>query len=201
MPGIESILPQEHQFNESVRVFRDELVEQFADEAERTGDVLDINIEFARSPEDVWALSGLLANIFKSEDELSEEVQGAVYRGLNFGLQLSEAVMEGPLRSISLGQWVQDENSLSAQELATAICVDVQTYLGDRPDVDALVGFFMSEISQEAYMLHQHHIETAAGLMLMLCERQQAEAYLQARTELISLDDLSAQTGYTEEDN
>lgn len=89
MSGIEGILPQEHQFNESVRVFRDELVEQFVDEAERTGDVLDVNIEFGRSPQEVWELSGLLGEILKSDDERTEEVQGAVYRGINFGLRLS----------------------------------------------------------------------------------------------------------------
>ena len=201
MSGIEGILPQEHQFNESVRVFRDELVEQFVDEAERTGDVLDVNIEFGRSPQEVWELSGLLGEIFKSDDERTEEVQGAVYRGINFGLQVVDVVSDGPLRNISLSHWVQGDETISTEDLGTAICTDVQTYLGERPDVDNFISFFMPEVSGEAYMLHEHHIETAIGLMMLICERNQAEAYLQARMESLEQDDIYDQTRYTEEDN
>lgn len=201
MSGIESILPKENQFNESVRVFREDLVEQFTDEAERTGDILDVNIEFGRSPEDVWEFSGLLAGMLKSEDELAKDAQGAVYRGINFGLQLSDAIMDGPLQSISLGQWLDTEDDLSTEELVATIWTDVQMYLSERPDVDALLGLFMSEVSGDAYILQQHHIETAAGLMLMLCERQQAEMYLAAKTESLTQDDIYNQSRYTEEKN
>lgn len=50
-------------------------------------------------------------------------------------------------------------------------------------------------------MLHEHHIETAIGLMMLICERNQAEAYLQARMESLEQDDIYDQTRYTEEDN
>ena len=201
MSGIEAILPRDHQFNETVRVFREELVEQFVDEAERTGDVLDVAIEFGRSPQEVWELSGVLSAMLKSEDERTEDVQGAVYRGINFGLQVVDVVSDGPLRSISLQHWNEANEMMSAKEFGAVIYADVQTYLAERPDVDAFIGFFMPEVSGEAYMLLEHHIETAIGLMMMICERNQAEAYLHARMESLSQDDIYPQAGYTEEDN
>lgn len=201
MSGIEAILPRDHQFNESIRVVREELVEQFVDETERTGDVLDVAIEFGRSPQEVWEVSGALGAMLKSPDERVEDVQGAVYRGINFGLQVVDAVSDGPLRSISLQHWTEAGETMSAEELGGAIAADVQTYLAERPDVDAFIGLFMPEVSGEAYILLEHHIETAIGLMLMICERNQAEAYLHARMESLSQDDISPQARYTEEDN
>lgn len=179
---IERYLPEEHQFNESLREKRDIMTDKFSATAERTGDVLDVDIEFMRSPESTWHMSGMLAECLKDDDESLELVRGAIYRGINFGLQVSDAIMDGPLRSISLGHWVENPENLAPAKLGQLINADVQVYLSERADVDAFLGYYMPELGGATYGLYEQHIEIAAGMMLLLCERQQAEAFFLSET-------------------
>ena len=179
---IERYLPVEHRFNESLQEKWDIMTKQFSATAERTGDVLDVTIEFEHTPEDTWQLSEFLADCLKGDYEARELVQGAIYRGLNFGRQVSDAIMDGPLRPISLGHWAKDGENVPSAKLGQSINTDVQLYLSKRAELDSFIGYYMAELGDGTYGLYEHYIEVAAGMMLMLCERQQAEAFFLSET-------------------
>ena len=187
MSGIESYLPPEHQFNEAVHEFREVIVDELYEDAEAL-DIINVEQEFSRHFQGVWQLSDVVARVLASETEPHEVVQGAMYRGMTFALQVSDAISSGKV-TLSLNHWVDLAKTRNATHLGEAIYIDIQEYLSQRPDIDSLIGLFMSEISAEDYMLYHHHIETAAGMIFMLAERSQAEQYVQGRAQSLSPDD------------
>jgi len=186
MPGIENILPPEHQFNTTLIELREPLVDELYDYIEEVGDVIDPKLEFSRPHEQYWGLSDGLARLFASENEDQESVRAAIYRGICFGFQVVEDVKTAPIEKISMDNW---RNVDDVDDSAEAISADVQEYLSARPHVDSLIGMFASEVAGE-YVLCEHHVEIAAGLVLMLCEREIAETFIDASVESVRPEDL-----------
>lgn len=186
MSGIENILPKELQFETATIELYEPLTDVLHDTITEKGDIIDPQVEFTRPARQLWRLSGCLAEILKSDDEDEVIVQGAIYRGICFGFQIVDDIRVAPIESISL----EYLNELTdTEDLGVAIATEVHEYLADRPAVDRLIGQYMPEICDEAYMLSDHHAEIGAAFVLMLSERQQAETYIKHRAENINLDD------------
>jgi hypothetical protein len=60
-----------------------------------------------------------------------------------------------------------------------ALIGDTQEYLQRRPGLDALLGYYMSEIDRSG--LHNDLAEIFAALVFMVSERSIAEQYIRAR--------------------
>lgn len=185
MSGMENFLPESYQFNTALTEVREPLVDELYEFVEDLGDVIDPQAEFSRPYARLWELSGALAELYKSETEESEAVRVAMYRGMSFGLQVVDGIKNAPLQTISMKYL---EGSPEDVDYATILHTDVQEYLSQRPAIDRLIFSFMPEIDKT--YLYNHHVELAAGLIFMMCEKEQAENYLQAQVEGLSPDSL-----------
>ena len=196
MSKMENFLPDEYQFEKTVADMYEPLVESLS-ECVDEGDVIDSQAEFAREYTELWELSQTVTELLKSDSESFEEVQAVTYRGLSFGLQVVNDIISGPINK-HLAKYVQKELLAGGDTMAEHLQSDVQQYLAERPAIDALIAAFMPEIDRAS--LSNHHAETAAGLMFMLCEREQAEYYLQAEVETLSIDSLKRYQSHRFED-
>lgn len=190
MSGIENALPPARQFETNAEALREPLTDELHEIILKYDDVINPNVEFEKSTQLhwYWTLSGLLALALKSETEDVTTTQGAVYRGMFFGLQLAENVQTKPVEHFSLSYLLEIED---VEALGEVIANDVNEYLGERPHLSALISEYMPEICDEEYMLSDHHAEIGAGFALMLMERQQAEAYIIEQAQNFGLDKLS----------
>ncbi len=186
MSKMENFLPDEYRFETTVAEMYEPLVESLAECAE-SGDVIDLEAEFAREYTELWELSRTVTELLKSDTENFADVQAATYRGLSFGLQIVNDIISGPINK-HLAKYVQKELLAHGDDMTEHLQADVQQYLAERPAIDGLIAAFMPEIDGAA--LCNHHAETAAGLMFMVCEREQAEHYLQVEVETLSIDSL-----------
>lgn len=184
MLGIERALPREYQFDAAAQELREELVD-FIEDGRQAGDIIDSEAEFSRPVEKFWALSHVLAATCKSESEDLTAVHVAMYRGASFALQVVDDIKPGPIRQISLDSIA---DIAADEDVAETVQLQVQEYLSEHPEIDGLLGRFMPDI--DTTNLYNHHTETAAGLLFMLCERSVAEQYIQQRMGQVSMRDI-----------
>lgn len=175
---MENILPREHQFDAALDEVREPLVDTLWDAKEDLKDIINPTQEFARPYLELWNLSSMLSGMLKVQDETAEDIRVAVYRAMAFGFQVVDDIRCAPIQTLSmsyLGEVFNNDDPVST------LRADVSEYLEDRPAISSLLYTFMPEID-ESYN-YSHHVETAAGLVFMLCEREQAEIYLRVRSD------------------
>lgn len=172
MPGIENILPVEKQFNTTLSEVSEQLNDEFYERVRVFGDIIDPNSEFSRNPLHYWELSGHLAGSLASEDEPLEEVRTALYRGFCFAFQVVHDIKPRPISTVSVARWLEEQSP--DESVADIITVDVNEYLGQRPNVDILIGNFALDVAPQ----YVHHVETSAGFMFMLSEQGLAQSYI-----------------------
>ena len=181
MSGIEHILPKEYQFDTALREVREPLVDTLWDAKEIRNDIIDPVHEFSRPALELWQLSGLLSSLLKVGDESAKDVHVAIYRAMAFGFQVVDDIRRAPIHTLTTTYLSEVFN---AEEPGDEVRADVHAYLEANPGLAGLLYSFMPEID-ETYD-YAHHVETSAGLVFMLCEREQAEIYLKTRGEQLN---------------
>lgn len=196
MAGAERFLPKERRFTTALTDVREPLVDILTENVENYKDVIDPAAEFSRPVVSLWKFTDGLSKIFVEKNESVEEVRQAMYRGICFGLQVVDDIRLGPIERFG-SHYVKDaaEDDPGAS-IKNMIKADVGEYLGERPEIKSLLFSFLPSICEE--YAYQHHAEVAAGFALMLCERQQAEAYMQNEMASIALR-LTPELEYNEE--
>ncbi len=182
MPGIENVLPAEMRFDTILSELRNDLMDEYVDRTVQLCDILDPSAEFSRDPAPYWELSRVLANALASADEASGDVRGALYRSFCFAFQVVHDIKPRPIQAISLVRWLEpyEETRLTAD----MIRAEISDYLGQRPNIDAFIGCFASEIAG-AYAHCEHHVEIGAGLIFMLAEQDLAQSEIDAYIESV----------------
>ena len=183
MPGMENFLPKEYQFETELKDVRD-FVDDELDEvlARQHEDIIDYDKELSRPMAQLWSLSTVLAEMYGEPNENNDGVRAAMYRGASFGLQLVEYIKDAPIETISTDYW---DATLQKSDPALELLHDVYEYYDQRPNLKGIVFTFLPYIDDTDEYLYNDHAKLAAGLMLMMCENEQAEAYLQAQDELL----------------
>jgi len=176
MSGIESVLPKEYQFDATLDELREPLVDAIWDAKEALNDIVDPAREFGRPYLELWGLSNHLSGMFKLGDETTEDIRAVVYRAMAFGFQVVDDIKCAPIHSLSSKYLSEVFNN---DDPVGTIREDVSDYLDARPGISSLLFTFMPEID-ETYK-YGHHVELSAGLVFMLCEREQAEIYLRVQ--------------------
>ncbi len=187
MDHFEDILPEDQQFNMVLQEFREEIVDPLYDQRDETGDVISPHSEFSRDSQSLWEVSNMLAVIMHAEGEDLEDVRTAIYRGISFALQIVDDVKSSPIANISLGDALNMEED--DEDLADSLRQQTSRYVANRRHIDDLLFSFMPELDRtERY---NHHVETGALLMFLLCERQQGEDYIAESVANLRPEDLS----------
>lgn len=179
------MLPRENQFDTLLAEIREPLVDGILEIKEITEDVIDTDKEYSRPYLELWQLSGSLARLLKESDEDENDVRGVVYRGMSFGLQVVDDIRSVPLRTLSLRYISEVFNTADA---SAKLQKEVKEYIDSWPNLASLLFTFLPDIDG-TYEYH-HHVRTSAGLMLMLCEREQAEVYLKVQSQTIGRDEV-----------
>lgn len=185
MNHLETSLPDEMRFNTVLQDLRETLVDDITDLQADLNEIIDPISEFSRDAEQLWQLSACLALIMKSETENAHEVRIVMYRAMCFALQLVDDLKSGPIDSLPVTSFLPTDCDSTVDQ---SILDQTSTYLSDRAGIDNILSTFMPEIDN-TYLYH-HHAETAAALMFMLSERQQAEIILQNHLRKLSPEDL-----------
>lgn len=179
MRGLENSLPPDLQFNVTLQDVREPLVDYLTDQSR--GDVLDGAVEFERDAAMLWGLSAMIGDHLRSPNEPTEAVQAAVYRAACFALQVVQEIKSGPIDSISLEYFADTITGDMMRQ-------DTQAYLAHRQYIDSLLGTFMPEIDPSYE--YPHHVETAAGLMFMLCEQRLGAQYVRQQFDATTPDEI-----------
>jgi len=183
MSGMENMLPRENQFDASLAEVREPLVDGILEIKEKIKDVIDVDKEFSRPYLELWNLSGNLAKLLKGDGEDERDVHNVVYRGMSFGLQVVDGIRSVPMETLSLKYITEIFNTTDA---SAKLQKDVNEYVDSRPNLASLLYVFLPDIDS-TYNYHQH-VKTSAGLILMLCEREQAEVYLKVQAQTLDHD-------------
>jgi len=181
---MESFLPEEYQFETALAEGRESVVDELFEGIEANDNVISADIEFSDHFLELWSFSDALATLVKSETENEKEVQAVIYRSFCFAVQVLDKIQLCPFDTAALGDMIQGSQNLEGA--GDVIKEEVQEYISRRPGLDSLLFSFMAEIDDK--YLYDHHVETAAGLLFMLSEREQAEAYLEAESESLTPD-------------
>lgn len=173
MAGLETALPREQQFEYIVSSELDYYLASPDINIEKYQDVLNPYVEFTYDITKIWELSLGFARLLRNENENPQLVQATIYRSMLFGIELAEAIAT-PSRdgALPLGELVN-----GCEDAAAAIRQEVSQYLSDRPHIYELIDLFVAEIDDSG--LRNHHVETGAGIMLLLNERRHAANYAQ----------------------
>lgn len=187
--GIETLLPSERRLDYAVEILQLELDELFAERALDSDEVLDPASELSRDVLMLSELSWWMATMLASESEDRDRVAHNMYRGMSFALDTIDAVSQEhesagklPLSSII----DISETPGSVEMLADSLRSEVTTYLSASPHICALIDRYMHEIDHDVM---PHHVEIAAGMMLLLYERAIAEHEIETSVEQASVDD------------
>lgn len=183
MRHTEDMLPIDVRFDTVVDELRDEVTDIIEEAVEMHSDIIDPIREFSRAPQSIWGLSGCIAEVVKSEIEDRVLVQTAMYRGMCFALQVIDDIKSTPIRGITLSEELTGEHAAPAD----VIIESTNHYVASRAHIDELLGQFMPELDPTGRCYH--HVETAALLMFMMCEREFGEEYLQQTASQLRPDD------------
>lgn len=123
-------------------------------------------------------LGGVIASAIRSENEPLTEVHAAIYRSMIFALQVVEDIKSSPIGGLQLSDVLSGEDN---ESIVQSIHDQTSEYLSTRANIDALIGSFATEIDPS--YKYEHHVETAAALMFMLCEREQGAKALRQRSQ------------------
>lgn len=181
MSEIEGFLPKEYRFSSELAEGRELLVDELYDLKEDLGDVINPDDEFSRGYEQLWNIGGSLAKLFALPHEDRDGVRVAMYRAMSFSFQVVERIKDSPIDKLSLSYLTELPHD---EDPAEVISRDVERYLRDNPTIASLIFAFQPHID-ETYQ-YGYYIEMTAGLIFMLCEREQAETYLKVKEEEIS---------------
>lgn len=119
-------------------------------------------------------LSEVISRVLMRPEEKPEQAVDAIYRAIMLAMQtVSRAAPQG-VRGISLHDYLPGSGNVG--DVADKIIDDTQHYLSTRPHVDGFIGSYMPEIDRTG--LYAHVAETAAALIMMLCERAVADQYI-----------------------
>ncbi len=187
--GIETLLPSERRLDYVVEVLRLELDELFAEPALDSDEVLDSGSELSRDVLMLSELSRWMAAMLASELEDRDKVAHNMYRGMSFALDTIDAVSQeqDSVAKLPLSSIIDiSETPGSVEMLADSLRTEVATYLSASPHIDALIGRYMHQIDHDVM---PHHVEIAAGMMLLLYERAIAEHEIETSVEQASVDD------------
>jgi hypothetical protein len=187
MRHTEDMLPVDVRFNTVLDEMHDEVMDVTQETIAVNNDILNPINEFSRNPERLWALSRHLADVMKSESEDGSVVQGAMYRGICFALQVVDDIKSTPIRKIAFS----DVLTIQETSLADELIASTSEYIVGRARIDELLVQFMSEL--DPTNLYSHHVETAALLIFMLCERESGEEYLQQVANQLQPDDFRSE--------
>jgi len=179
---METMLPKEQRFDTALVEVREMFVDVAWGVKEDLQDIIDPKQEFSRPYLELWNLSAFLSGVLKLEGEDPEEVRVAVYRAMAFGFQVVHDVRCLPMETLSMSYLTEVFNN---DDPADTLRAEVEDYLDERDELSSLLYTFKPEIDKTYN--YWHHVETSAGLVLMLCERQQAEIYLKRQAD--ELDD------------
>lgn len=182
MIGVESILPPEETVESTVTEFAPMLHDYLDDVKARSplGDVID------------WSLaSSTLATVYALADCMgpgSPEEKDSLTRGMYFARQVLAEIYCGEAGVLHLqtpGYFY--DSSLQTGQIPDRIAQDAQEFLGGRPQVDALVGYYMPEL--DVHGRFAAHVEKASGFIFRLGETAVAERYLAERLEACTVQD------------
>lgn len=84
----------------------------------------------------------------------------AAYRAINFALDVFVLIRSTDVEQLQISDYFADETEPIT---ATKLLQDTQTYLGDRPNLDRLIGEYMFEICPDH--TRSQDVETAAALI------------------------------------
>lgn len=185
MERLEDVLPPDRNFNDVLQEMRELIVDELSAVVEEQGDIIHVETELSRDVVLLWKLSSEIAALLRSPDELRGGVEEAVYRGICFALQVVDDIKSAPIHHLSMELFTAAQ---PREEVSDAIHQSTSEYLAHRSHVDSLIGSFATEIDP-TYDYH-HHVETAAALLFMLCERQYAADYIAAMAEGASSEDI-----------
>lgn len=174
----EDLLGEELSFDAFIEEVEYEMHDHISDIQIEYGDVIDTSQEFEGDFLERWKLSGYMAAALKSPDEELKVVQSTMYRAMSFSLQIVEEIRSSPIKTLEYSTIEPQPDSHSPE---SEIAMQTSQYLSTRPNIDNLLAYYMPEI--DPTFRHNHHAETAASLMFMLAERQQAEEVLAGQTE------------------
>jgi len=173
----EKLLPIKYQFETGLKQVREELVDDIIDAQKHFKDVIKPKSEFSHSVVTLWRMSGRLAESLKSEEEDARAVQVALYRAMIFGFQVVDTIKVAPIEAASTDTITE---VIQTDGAAETIREDVANYLKTHPGLSSLLFTFRPEL--DPTYLYGHHVETGAGLVLMLSEQAQAEHYATVQT-------------------
>lgn len=183
MRHTEDLLPVDARFDTVLDELHGEVTDVTQEVLETYSDIINPINELSRAPQSLWALSGSVADVMKSKTEDHAAVQTAMYRGMCFALQVIDDIKSAPLMKITL----PDELTNEQPEMAAVITEATNLYVASRPHIDELLGEFMPELDPTSRC--HHHVETAALLMFMMCERECGEEYLRQTASQLQPDD------------
>lgn len=181
----EDLLPHDMSFDSFVADVSDEVRLELEEIQAEYGDIIDLEYEFSRDVMQIWRLSGFLANAMKSETEPVDAVQKVMYRGMWFALQVVEQIRSADIKSVPLSSVIPLSEGIAPED---EVYRQTSRYLSERRHIGDLISNFMPELDDT--FLYHHHVETAASLMFMLCERQQAEELLVSTIEDVTLEQI-----------
>lgn len=198
MEPIENILPREYSIDNAIDEQRDLTVESFELNAEESSDIFGTNTEIRHNMNAYIPSLNQLAVEYLSghchtrmiTEENHQQVRNTLYRAICFGFSTADLNLMGPYGA-NVMSYIR-RCSISGVDF-DATTLEVQQYLGERPNVDMLIGRFMPEIDQK--MQYCDLAETFAGLTIMLAERDFAEQYLKNCTEMIKIEDFMPREG------
>lgn len=163
-------LPEQYQFETKLYAQGKAITDDFLNKAEWIGDGLSLN-EFDRPLEQLWAATGNLSRYMVYPRENINEVHAAIYRGVSFGYDITEAAKEGtlPMR-ISLTEYPLEymNDILKLSQPKERLLQDTADFLDTHPYADDIIDTCMPQLDETAR--YSHHAKRAAAMVIMACE-------------------------------
>lgn len=184
----EKFLPQDYQFEEIVRFCGVEVRDWIEGIQDEWLDVIDPQTELDRNFRSLYALAASLGReILKDTDnDDSEALINALYRGMVFGLQVADKLQVRTVPALSVHDYLK---GCQDGDICNYIIRTINEYLGARPEIDSLIYSYAAELDASEKL--GHIVEMGAGMMLLLSERTYGEYYFRDAMEAIEPDDFS----------
>lgn len=185
--NVEDFLPHDLQFAPAVRMYEEEIHDWFTAQQEANGDIIDLETELERDFEKFYLLCEVIVSL--SYDNLPQEeargATGALYRGMLFGMEISESAGVMVVKSLPMKEYFEDCIDMPTEQLVK----DVSDYLSKRPEIDDLISYYSPELDRSGRW--GHFCEIGAGFTLMLCERMAGELYMESMISAANPEDIS----------
>ena len=170
-------LPERYQFETRLYTQGKTITDDFLLKAEWLGDGLSSN-EFDRPFEQLWEAAGSVARYVTYPDERIDEVQKALYRGVSFGYDVVETLMEGVMpASVASSEYPLEymgDIVTLAQPKEHLFC-DTADFLDTHPYAADVIATSLPQINTAP--AYQHHARRAAAMVLMTCEEGYARLH------------------------